>query len=182
MTVWEFVFIGFLFFVIFGVPLLFVLVKRSSKEATEAEDYDAGVDDLPPVQASETAALRSTSEAPTMKRVTPVFYVADVTKAFDFYKNRLGFDRCFYIGTNDAANAQEALVQRDGIAIFLNKNGKLAGRGALHIVTTNVELLCETYKNDGIAITYDLVAQPNGTKAFQLTDVDGNSLKIIGRN
>lgn len=114
-----------------------------------------------------------------LKQIYPVLPVKDVTKAVEFYVDRLGFKLAF-TDTTDANGY--AGVTRDGIEIHLQwhdarewVNG--LDRPMLRIYVEHIEALYDAYKTQGVFHdNTSLKETPWGTKEFAFYDLYGNGL------
>ena len=109
-----------------------------------------------------------------LKQIHPILPVKDVSKALDYYVNKLGFK----LVCTDTTSAQGyAGVRRDAIEIHLqwhDKNEWLVGidRPMLRIYVDHIEVLYEDYKTQDIFHkNTSLKETPWGTKEFAFYDL-----------
>lgn len=114
-----------------------------------------------------------------LKQIHPVLPVKSVTKAVDYYVNKLGFKLAFTDTTSDNGYAG---VSRDGIEIHLQWHDEIEwveglDRPLLRIYVENITKLYEEYKtkdvfHEGTALQDKIW----GTQEFTFYDLYGNGL------
>ena len=102
----------------------------------------------------------------------PVLNVADVTKSFDFYRERLGFGQ-------DFAMPGYGGVSRDGMALHLNAGEtEFSARPTccrFHI--RGVDALYAELEPKGVVKPDErLATMPHGLRQFSVLDLDGNRI------
>ena len=114
-----------------------------------------------------------------LKQIHPVLPVKNVSKAVDFYVNKLGFKLGFTDTTSDKGYAG---VSRDAIEIHLQWHDEqewVVGldRPMLRIYVEHITLLFEDYKTkDVFHDRTSLRKTPWGTEEFAFYDLYGNGL------
>lgn len=114
-----------------------------------------------------------------LKQIHPILPVKDVTKAVDYYINKLGFRLAFTDTTSDKGYAG---IKRDGIEIHLQWHDEqewIIGldRPMLRIYVENIEALYIEYKTQAIFHEQTSLKETSwGTKEFAFYDIYGNGL------
>ncbi|EDP71954.1 bleomycin resistance protein [Flavobacteriales bacterium ALC-1] len=114
-----------------------------------------------------------------LKQIHPVLPVKDVTKAVDYYVNKLGFKLAFKDTTDEHGYAG---VSRDGIEMHLQWHDEKeweigVDRPMLRIYVEGIEALYEEYKKLNVFHEQtSLKETPWGTKEFAFYSIYGNGL------
>ena len=114
-----------------------------------------------------------------LKQIHPVLPVKDVSKAVDYYINKLGFNLAFS-DTTDAHGY--AGISRDGIEIHLQWHDEIEwvnglDRPMLRIYVDNIEALYNAYKTQDVFHNNNSLKEtPWGTKEFAFYDLYVNGL------
>lgn len=114
-----------------------------------------------------------------LKQIHPVLPVKSVTKAVDFYIEKLGFKLAFTDTTSDNGYAG---VSRDGIEIHLQWHDEKEwveglDRPMLRIYVENITKLYEEYKTKDVFHERTALKEMIwGTKEFAFYDLCGNGL------
>lgn len=115
------------------------------------------------------------NKLPTLRSLSPLIPAGDdVEKAIEFYEKKLGFT-----ATHKEGNpANMAIVERDGVAIFLIKNGDkhLAEGTSLRIQVDGIEQFYEEIQDrsrETIHPNGTLETKPWGTNEFAVLDLAG---------
>jgi uncharacterized glyoxalase superfamily protein PhnB len=125
-----------------------------------------------------------TSIEPVFLSAVPILFVRDVTKASDFYADRLGFSIDFLHGEPPFYGS----VSRDHACLHLRfvrqtNFAELAAREESLILATievrDVAALFEEYQQRGVEFTQRLVKQSWGGLDFHVRDVDGNVISFV---
>ena len=117
-----------------------------------------------------------------LTEVAPVLLVADVVKASEHYRDKLGFEDVDLFG--EPPNF--AILRRDGLAVMLAQKG----RGVKHLPnwrvvdkTVNIyfwvddaEALYTELRERGATIDYTIYTTPWGTREFGVQDADDHDI------
>jgi len=117
-----------------------------------------------------------------LTEVAPVLLVADVVKASEHYRDKLGFEDVDLFG--EPPNF--AILRRDGLAVMLAQKG----RGVKHLPnwrvvdkTVNIyfwvddaEALYAELQQRGATIDYTIYTTPWGTREFGVQDADDHDI------
>lgn len=110
----------------------------------------------------------------TLSRIAPEIPVPDVTKAIEYYRDKLGFDLAAELPGGDYA-----IVERDGIAIHLFQRAEIGcGPAGVHIFTQQLDELHAELHDRGAAICQSILQKPWGNRDFRVQDCAGNILKF----
>lgn len=104
--------------------------------------------------------------------IAPGFYVTDLSRATQFYEQKLGFTKTY-------GNEGYAVLKRDDVSIHLSRDasGK-AGKGFATVYVADVAGIHAACADSGVVITRPLEASEYGMNDFVIADVDGNTLLI----
>jgi uncharacterized glyoxalase superfamily protein PhnB len=120
----------------------------------------------------------------SLKRITPILFVRDVTAAARFYAQTLGFKVDFLHGEPPFYGA----VSRDGVVLHLRhvdepNFAELAAREESLILATletdDVRALAAEFEAAGADFVQPLTQQPWGGLDFQVRDPDGNRISFV---
>jgi uncharacterized glyoxalase superfamily protein PhnB len=110
-----------------------------------------------------------------IQQITPIFVVASVAAAIDYYVNRLGFQLSWEWGSPST----NAGVARDAIEIHLTareRNGRQPGSGSAYVFVTDVDALYAELEERGAKLLNEPKDYPYGMRDFNVNDPDGNEL------
>ena len=117
-----------------------------------------------------------------LTEVAPVLLVADVVKASDYYRDKLGFDDVGLFG--EPPNF--AIVRRDELAVMLSQKGSgVEHKPNWHIVekmwdayfwVDDAEALYAELLERGATIDYTIYTTPWGTREFGVQDADDHDI------
>jgi uncharacterized glyoxalase superfamily protein PhnB len=117
---------------------------------------------------------------PQIKSVAPFFLVADVTKAAEFYRDRLGFRIVGYFGENPPGFA---MVGRDEQIIMLSlmQGGRRGGSNRAfksdaidtYLWADDVDGLYTSFSAAGVEIVMPPTLRIYGMKELEVRDLDG---------
>ena len=117
---------------------------------------------------------------PQIKGIAPFFLVADVTKAAEFYRDRLGFRIAGYFFEDPPVFA---MVERDERIVMLSlmENGRRGGpnRGFkgeaidAYLWTDDVDSLHASFSAAGVEIVMPPTLRIYGMKELEVRDLDG---------
>lgn len=114
--------------------------------------------------------------------VIPILDVRDISKALDYYVEKLGFEVEFRY-SEDPDNY--AGIFRDGVYLHMQWQHEdefakgTAGRLRLRIVVNDPDILYQEYKQKGVFGDEVQVRQTEwGTREFGFRDLDGNALNF----
>jgi catechol 2,3-dioxygenase-like lactoylglutathione lyase family enzyme len=133
--------------------------------------------------ADDLAALKAETAA-----IWPFFIVGDVSRALDFYCNRLGFEVGFQ---QPATDPFFALIQRGGAQLFLkavgdgvaatpNPTRHRDARWDAYVYTPNPDALAAEFEAAGATFSTPLHDNSNNLRGFEVRDPDGYVL-FFGR-
>jgi uncharacterized glyoxalase superfamily protein PhnB len=109
-----------------------------------------------------------------LARIAPELPAANLTGAIAFYEKQLGFQTVSQMPGRDYA-----IIERDGIAIHLFKQGpRPASPVGVHIFTPNLAELYEELTERGVHFSQGIERKPWGNREFRVRDDFGNELKF----
>ncbi|HEY2581137.1 MAG TPA: VOC family protein [Mucilaginibacter sp.] len=123
---------------------------------------------------------------PSIAGIAPFFIVRDVTAAFSFYCEMLGFKIAFQ---EPKQNPFFGIVQRDNVMIFVKAVGVDPlpnyqrhpwARWDAYVYTPDPDTLAAEFMSRGITFSVPLMDTSDGLRGFELTDADGYVL-FFGR-
>lgn len=127
---------------------------------------------------------RAKAEAQALTSVVPIFFVRNVERSAEWFKNMLGFSIDFLHGNPPFYGA----VSRDGVCVHLRfVHEPYFTQVAAHeeslilasIEVTDVRGLFEELKARGVECPQTLVKQPWGGTDFHVRDPDGNVFSFV---
>jgi len=134
---------------------------------------------------STTPTATATEAEPTFLNAVPILFVRNVTRAANFYSERLGFNVDFLHGSPPFYGS----VSRDRACLHLRFVhtetffAQLAAREVSLILATievrNVKSLFEQYERSGVEFPRRLVRQAWGGIDFYVRDLDGNVISFV---
>lgn len=98
----------------------------------------------------------------TISHGAPIFAVTEISKAIDFYVNKLGFS--LHMQTNDPM--PYAIVGRDEVMVHLTVDGSRKGKGAMYAMTDNVDELHAQLVANGVRIV-----EPPDDRVYGMRDM-----------
>jgi uncharacterized glyoxalase superfamily protein PhnB len=108
----------------------------------------------------------------TLSRVAPELPARDLSRALDFYEQKLGFQVSMRM-------TEYAIVERDGVAIHLfYEEPATHSPGGVHIFTTDIGELCMEFQKRGVRLSQEITRKPWGNRDFRVKDESGNELKF----
>lgn len=117
--------------------------------------------------------------APRIIGSAPVLLVSDVTKAAEYYRDKVGFEINGMWGTPPSF----CILERDGYCLMLSctddneairPHHKLVDKmWNVYFWVNDADAMFEELKSLGATIDYELCDQPYGCREFGISDVDG---------
>ncbi|KQV32106.1 glyoxalase [Rhizobium sp. Root1203] len=109
-------------------------------------------------------------------RIAAMLPVKDMSKAYDFYVNVLGFQKTFENGNPVGF----MILKRDAgeLHLTLQKNHKAADFNVAHLLVDDVDALHARCKQSGMRIIKSLQDKDYGLRAFVFEDPDGNRIDV----
>ncbi|MBY5589755.1 VOC family protein [Rhizobium leguminosarum] len=109
-------------------------------------------------------------------RIAAMLPVKDMTKAYDFYANILGFKKTFENGNSVGF----MILKRDQgeVHLTLQPNHKAADFNVAHLMVDNVDALHAVCQQYGLRIIKSLQDKDYGLRAFVFEDPDGNRIDV----
>ncbi|WP_299443582.1 VOC family protein [uncultured Rhodospira sp.] len=111
----------------------------------------------------------------SLEVVAPVFPVADVVAARDYYTGCLGFDLAFEWSDTDDGPLSYAIVRHGSCQLHLSAS-TAESRAVAYVFVNGVEAYHDAVQRGGGQITCPLETQPWDMREFEVTDPDGNRL------
>ena len=109
------------------------------------------------------------------------FFVDDQDKAFDFYVNKLGFEKVDDQPMSETERWLEVAIPGTQTHIMLGLRGQSGsdrtGMTGFVLHADDIEATCATLKDRGVTLTQELSTQPWG-KWAQIIDLDGNEFGV----
>jgi catechol 2,3-dioxygenase-like lactoylglutathione lyase family enzyme len=118
--------------------------------------------------------------------MVPLFRVADMRRALDFYTRRLDFA----VAPGDGADDPVVSLLRDDSELMLTRlPADQVARVAAHLLVEDVDALFARWSGRGLDQSHRTespvhlgpVDQSWGTREFYVTDPDGNTLRVVQR-
>lgn len=111
-----------------------------------------------------------------IESVSPIFSVSDLSRAIDFYRDRLGFDLAWSWGEPPDI----AAVCRDGIEITLTQRAgsKPTGAAQIYLSVSGIDDYYAGLLSAGVTIVIPIGDRPYGMRDFRIADPSGNELSI----
>jgi len=109
------------------------------------------------------------------EHAVPVFNVKDLRASFDYYVDKLGFEKKWDYGDPPTFGC----VGRDEVEIFLSQEGGDTP-SILSIFVQDVDALYEDYRRRGAIIRRPPTNYPWGVRRMDVADPDGHSLNMSG--
>lgn len=118
--------------------------------------------------------------------ISPFFIVRDVTRAFAFYRDRLGFEVVFQ---NPGDDVFFGIVKRGGAMIMLkdvgiqplpNSQRESGARWDAYVNVPDPDALAAEFASRNVEFSEPLKDTPDGLRGFELKDADGYVL-FFGR-
>jgi uncharacterized glyoxalase superfamily protein PhnB len=113
------------------------------------------------------------NDSPTLESVAPIFQVADLTRAIDYYTKVLGFA----IEWTSGDPAMIASVCRDRVEINLALNAAPVA-AMIYIQVRGVDEYFARIKAAGAAVTVPLADRFYGMRDGRIKDPDGNEINL----
>jgi uncharacterized glyoxalase superfamily protein PhnB len=111
-------------------------------------------------------------EMATLSRIAPELPVSNIRESIEYYEQKLGFQAATEM-------ADYAIVERDGIAIHLFRDGpRNHSPVGIHIFTSELDELHEELRNRGARLSQEILRKPWGNRDFRVTDNSGNEIKF----
>ena len=110
---------------------------------------------------------------PQFRRVAPSVYVSDLDRALRFYRDGLGF-ALEHIDDPPA----RAVVTQPAAVLHLDLNPAKAGTSTVHMLTDDLDGVCERLKNAGVPLQQPPTVQPWGLRDIAVADPDGNVFEL----
>lgn len=133
---------------------------------------------------TDTATTGTPSTTPTTAgpggvrfgRVAPMFQVADLDRALDFWVGILGFEKVFENG--DPVGF--VIVERDGAEVHLDRHPthRASSRNVAHLLVDDANALYEHLVAHGVRIVKGIRDADYGMRTFVLADPDGNRVDV----
>ncbi len=106
-------------------------------------------------------------------RVAPSIYASDLDRAIRFYTELLGFA---FDNVDDPP--RRAVVACPAAVLHLDLDAARAGSSRTHMLTDDLDGVCDRLQRAGAAIVQLPTAQPWGLREMIVTDRDGNTLEL----
>ena len=115
-----------------------------------------------------------------------VLPVRDMRESRTWYAHALGFETVYlHDDPVEDPEGNYAILRRDSAEVHLildelprHHPWTTAGTGYLFLTVKGVDTVFQQVQAKGVAITRDIIAEPWGARAFQLTDPSGNLILI----
>lgn len=140
--------------------------------------------DLKAATAGATRTPRAPSSQPSLKKVTPILFVRDVTTSAAFFQQKLGFEIDFLHGLPPFYGA----VSRDGVCLhlrfvhqtfFAQAAAEEKSLIVVSIEVSNVQGLFKEFKSRDVEFAQMVTKHPWGGTDFHVRDPDGNVLSFV---
>ena len=114
-----------------------------------------------------------------LSRIAPEMPAADLRAAIEYYVEKLGFELA-----SEMPEGEYAIVERDGVAIHLFRDGSPDGVRrhsgvAAHVFVEEIEVLYAELAARGAEIAQGIERKPWGNREFRLRDLLGNDISRI---
>jgi catechol 2,3-dioxygenase-like lactoylglutathione lyase family enzyme len=116
-----------------------------------------------------------------IKKMSPLFLVADIDRSIEFYTKKLGFDIDFRYEDFYAGIIKDGFsihLKTDEHAIDIQQNKKDNEHIDITFAVENIELLYKEFSIRSVEITQPLRQMPYG-KEFYVADLDGHILAFL---
>lgn len=140
--------------------------------------------DLKAATAGATRTPRAPSSQPSLKKVTPILFVREVTTSAAFFQQKLGFEIDFLHGLPPFYGA----VSRDGVCLhlrfvhqtfFAQAAAEEKSLIVVSIEVSNVQGLFKEFKSRDVEFAQMVTKHPWGGTDFHVRDPDGNVLSFV---
>ncbi|MGR9373033.1 glyoxalase superfamily protein [Rhizobium leguminosarum] len=109
-------------------------------------------------------------------RIAAMLPVKDMTKAYDFYANVLGFQKIFENG--NPVGFMILKRDRGELHLTLQPSHKAADFNVAHLMVDDVDALHTVCRQYGLRIIKSLEDKDYGLRAFVFEDPDGNRIDV----
>lgn len=109
-----------------------------------------------------------------LEKVSPTLQVRDMRRALAFFEGSLRF-RCTFKVRDDLHPAY-AIVERDQVAIHLQRSDKAAGLSVCYITVGGIDALYAEVQKAGVRVTRAIEDSSYGMRDFNIADADGNTI------
>jgi predicted enzyme related to lactoylglutathione lyase len=111
-----------------------------------------------------------------LKRVSPTLHVADMRRALSFFEGSLGFRCTFKLHDDLHPEIPYAIVERDEVAIHLQRREEAAGMSACYVTVDDADSLWAEVQKAGVRVMRPIENSSYGGRDFTIADPDGNTL------